>query len=199
MPNSRYSRFVKLAKLAFPSLAAALIGVLLIFPYLKNDTKDFRLDITRPKKGELEKLHVENTVFYITDKDNKVNNFIAQNIDETTPGSKIVKLTNPEGLLPLDNDRWVSIKAPLGFFNQKTNLLELQKNIELFYSEGMNITTSSAFFDFNKSRSYGKKAINGQGFLGDIQATGFEYSSTTDILIFNGPAHITIKEESLKK
>ncbi|MFR8206612.1 MAG: hypothetical protein ACLU99_09995 [Alphaproteobacteria bacterium] len=74
-----------------PSIAAVLIGLLLVFPSLKKDTRDFKLDITRPKQGELEKLHVENTVFYITDKDNKVNNFLAQNIDETAPGSKIIK------------------------------------------------------------------------------------------------------------
>jgi len=199
LPESRYSRFVKLAKLALPSIAAVLIAVLLIFPSLKDNSKDFRLDITRPKKGELEKLHIENTVFYITDKDNKVNNFVALNIDETSPGSKLVKLTKPEGLLPLDDNRWVNIKAPVGFFNQKINLLELQKDIELFYSEGMNITTSSAFFDFNKSYSYGKKPIIGQGFLGKIKATGFNYSSSTHILTFTGPAHITINEESITK
>ncbi|MBR6663421.1 MAG: LPS export ABC transporter periplasmic protein LptC [Alphaproteobacteria bacterium] len=199
LPESCYSRFVKLAKLALPSTAAVLVAVLLIFPSLKDNSKDFRLDITRPKKGELEKLHVENTVFYITDKDNKVNNFVAQNIDETSPGSKLVKLTKPEGIIPQDNQKWINIKAPLGFFNQNNNLLELQENIEIFYSEGMNISTTSAFFDFNKSHSYGQKPVIGQGFLGKIKATGFNYYSDNKILTFTGPAHITINEESIKK
>ena len=39
LPESRYSRFVKLAKLALPSIAAVLIAVLLIFPSLKDNSK----------------------------------------------------------------------------------------------------------------------------------------------------------------
>ena len=198
-PLLKHSRFVKLAKLALPSIAAVLIGLLLLFPSLRQDARDFKLDITRPKRGELEKLHVENTVFYITDKDNKVNNFVASNIDETAPGSKLVKLTKPEGILPLDQDRWLSIKAPIGFFNQKNNLLELKEHVEMFYSEGMNVITSSAFFDFNSSKGYGNKPIKGQGFLGDLEAEGFEFSTKEDILIFKGHNDITIKEESFSK
>ena len=195
----RHSRFVKLAKLALPSIAAILIVLLLLFPSLRQDAREFKLDITRPKQGELEKLHVENTIFYITDKDNKVNNFVASNIDETAPGSKLIKLTKPEGILPLDKERWISIKAPIGFFNQKNNLLELKEQVEMFYSEGMNVITSSAFFDFNSSKGYGNKPIKGQGFLGDLKAEGFEFSSKDDILIFKGHNDITIKEESFSK
>ncbi len=61
------------------------------------------MDVTLPKKGELEKLHMEETVFYITDADNKVNNFNADKIDETEPGSKLLKLTNPQGIVPGSN------------------------------------------------------------------------------------------------
>ena len=71
---SKHTRFVRIAKLVLPSAAAILIGLLLIFPSLKKDAREFKLDITRPKQGELEKLHVENTVLYITDKNNKINN-----------------------------------------------------------------------------------------------------------------------------
>lgn len=198
-PLLKHSRFVKLAKLALPSIAAVLIVLLLLFPSLRQDARDFKLDITRPKQGELEKLHVENTVFYITDKDNKVNNFIASNIDETSPGSKLIKLSKPEGILPLDKERWINIKAPIGFFNQTNNLLELKEQVEMFYSEGMNVITSSAFFDFNNSKGYGNKPIKGQGFLGDLEAEGFEFSTKDDILIFKGHNDITIKEESFSK
>ena len=198
-PLNRHSRFVKLAKLALPSAAAVLVALLLFFPYLKKDTRDFRLDITRPKQGELEKLHIENTVFYITDKDNKVNNFVASNIDETAPGSKLIKLSSPEGIMPLDNGNWVNVKSPLGFYNQTNNLLELKDNVEIFYSEGMTVSTTSAFFDFNTSRSYGRRPVTGQGFLGELQAEGFEYSANNHILTFTGHNDITVKEESFAK
>ena len=128
-----------------------------------------------------------------------MNNFVASNIDETSPGSKLIKLSKPEGILPLDKERWINIKAPIGFFNQTNNLLELKEQVEMFYSEGMNVITSSAFFDFNNSKGYGNKPIKGQGFLGDLEAEGFEFSTKDDILIFKGHNDITIKEESFSK
>lgn len=197
--TDKHSSKVKRAKLVLPSIAAVLIGVLLAYPSIKKDGKEFEINITLPKKGELEKLHVENTVFYITDKDNKVNNFVASNIDETSPGSKLIKLSNPEGILPLDGSKWVNIKAPSGLFNQNTNLLELQQNVEIFYSEGMNLSTSSAFFDFNTSKGYGTEKVTGNGFMGAITSEGFEFLAKKHILIFNGHTNININEESFKK
>lgn len=197
--KDKHSDKVKRAKLILPSVAAVLISALLIYPALKKDSNEFELDITLPKKGELEKLHVENTVFYITDKDNKVNNFVASNIDETSPGSKLIKLSNPEGIIPLDDIRWVNLKSPSGLFNQNNNLLELQQNVEIFYSEGMNLSTSSAFFDFNTSKGYGKEKVIGNGFMGSITSEGFEFLAKDHILTFNGHTNININEESIRK
>lgn len=197
-PVSRHSRYVRRAKLLFPSLAAILLGLLIIFPYLDEDARDFRLDITKPKRGELEKLHIENTIFYITDKNNKVHNFTATNIDETAPGSKLIKLTSPEGLMPLKLDEWVNIKAPIGFFDQDNNTLRLNENVDLFYNEGMTVNTPEVTFDFNQSKGYSDKPVTAQGEFGDLQAEGFEFSSKNDVLIFTGHTNILIKEEKLK-
>ncbi len=181
-----------------PSIAAVLIGALLVYPSLKTDPKDFKLDITRPKKGELEKLHVENTVLYVTDKNNRINNFVAQNIDETAPGSKLVKLTSPEGMLPVNDTDWANIKAPTGYFDQNKNTMTLTDNVEIFYSEGMSLQTPDATFDFNSSRGFGENGVTADGYFGNLKADGFEFSTQDDILIFNGHSDITIKEESLK-
>lgn len=64
---------------------------------------------------------MENTVFYVTDDANRVNNFTADTIDETEPGSKLIKLIRPEGLLPSSDDRWISVKSPVGFYDQNKN------------------------------------------------------------------------------
>lgn len=194
----RHTRFVRMAKLLLPSTAAVLLGVLLVFPALRKDVRDFQLDITRPKQGELEKLHVEDTVFYITDKKNKVNNFIADRIDETEPGSKLIKLIKPEGLLPLSETNWANIKAPIGYFDQNKNLLHLLEDVELFYSEGMTANTTEAYYDFNTGKGYGNAKVTAGGYFGDLLADGFKFDSNNDILIFTGHNDITIKEESFK-
>ena len=55
--ENMHTRLIRLAKLFLPGAAALLISLLLIFPNLRQQSYDIKLDITRPKRGELEKLH----------------------------------------------------------------------------------------------------------------------------------------------
>jgi len=195
---TRRAQIMRWIKLALPSLAALLIGLLIIIPHLQNEDSRFDMDITRPKKGELEKLHMEQTVFYITDADNKVNNFNADNIDETEPGSKILKLTNPQGIIPGSNQTWINIQAPAGYFNQETNILQLIENVEMFYSDGLTANSTEMFFDFKRSKAYGVKPVTVDGETSHIEAEGFEYDNKQNLLTFTGKTHITIPEEQFK-
>ena len=52
------TRLVRFAKLLLPALAASMTALLVLIPYLKQDEYDISINITKPKAGELEKLHV---------------------------------------------------------------------------------------------------------------------------------------------
>lgn len=195
---TRHTKIIRMTKLLLPSIAALLVGLLILFPSLKQTNDEFSVDITYPKKGELEKLHMENTVFYITDKDNKINNFTAKSVDETEPGSKLVKLSEPDGVLPSNNDTWINIKAPSGLYNQETSVLNLNNDVDVFYSDGMTAQTQEVTFDFKEGKGWGNKDVVSTGVFGNLTSQGFEFYSKKGLLIFTGKTHITIEEESLK-
>ena len=195
---SGHTRWVMLAKLALPGIAAVLAVTLLLFPSLKKDIKDFSLDFTIGK-GDIEKLNIEKTTIYLTDEKNKINNFTAEQIRETEAGSQIFTLSSPEALMPLNNDEWINIKSPKGAFNRQDSLLHLLNNVEIFYNRGMTIQTTEAFFDFKKSFGYSHQPVTGTGFVGDISAEGFTFSGQDNILTFLGKTSITVNPESLKK
>ena len=196
-PNiTQHTKIVRLAKLLLPAAAALLFGLLLLFPSL-ND-KEFKIDITRPQKGELEKLHIQNTTFYITDKNNRVNNFTADNVDETSPGSKLVKLTNPKGIMPTSENVWIDIQSPTGYFDQTANSLKLQDNVEMVYSDGMTVNVPDMVFFFADSKGFSDKPVKARGHLGDLDSEGFEFYKDKNILIFTGKTHIIIDEDTLK-
>jgi LPS export ABC transporter protein LptC len=187
-----------LAKLALPAIAAILAVTIIVLPNLKEDIKEFGLDFTIGK-GEFEQLNIKNTTMYVTDEKNRVNNFVADQIQETQVKSKIYNLNKPEAMMPLDNVEWINIKSPDGVFDQNTSLLTLQNNVEIFYSKGMNILTKEASFDFNKSYGYSNHPVTGDGFIGEVSSQGFEYKGSDNILSFTGKTHILIKEEALSK
>ena len=197
-PLTRRAKIMRWIKIALPSLAALLIGLLIVMPSLQTESERLAVDITRPKKGELEKLHMEQTAFYITDADNKVNNFNADNIDETEPGSKLLKLKNPSGILPNEDNTWINIQSPEGYYNQNTSLLHLLKGVEIFYSNGATATSDEMFFDFKQSKAYSVKPTTVDDENGHIESQGFEYYQDKDLLIFTGKTHITMPEEQFK-
>lgn len=195
---SKHTRRVQLAKLILPSFAAVLIALLLILPSLQNSGKEFLLDVTLPKKGELEKLHVEKTVLNITDKKNRVNNFTADNIDETEPGSKLIKLKNPDGVMPTTDIEWINVKSPTGFYNQNKNTLILTDNVEIYYSPGMNVNVYDILYDFKTNIAKSDNPVKAQGEIGDLTSEAFEMNTDTGVITFKGKTFIKLREESLK-
>ena len=125
-PMSKGLRFVKLG---FPCLAALLLGLMVVVPSVKKNV-DLQDRTTFPRKEELEKLHMEDTVFHFTDGNNRVSEVIAENIDETEPGSNKVKIMHPKGYITTANGK-VNIISETGFFNQKENILDLQDNVRV--------------------------------------------------------------------
>ena len=191
---AKHTHIIKMMKLLLPSIAAVLLGMLIIIPNLSQIDDTVSLDITLPKKGELEKLHMENTDFYITDRNNKVNNFLARNIDETSPGSKLIKLTDPEGIIPSANGTWYNIKSPLGYYDQNKNTLKLEQQVDVFYSDGMTAKTTEFLYDFKTGIGTSVTPVSADGELGTLSAEGMEFYNDQNLIIFTGKTHIVIDD-----
>ena len=191
----RRTRTIRIIKLTLPMVAAALAGLLIVLPSLQSREDEFQINIPKPKAGELEKLHMENTVFYMTDKNNLVNNFTAETIDETSPGSKLVKLINPEGLLPTSESKWLSIKSPIGYYDQNQNLLWLDENVSMVYSDGMKAQTKRIYYDGKTAQAYSKTPVTANGYFGNLKSEGFEYYKDKDLIIFTGKSKIVIHQD----
>ena len=185
------TKFLRTIKLVMPSVAAIIIGFIVVFPSLKNETNIVKHDITVPKEGELEKLHIEKTVFSITDKDNQVSTITADSIDETEPKSKLIKIKNPKGTLPASKKGDViDFVAKTGYYNQNDAHIRVQNNVKAVYTDGSTVLTQSAEFDFNKHLGSGKDDIYAQGTWGKLWAQGFEYYQKDEILILLGSSKI---------
>ncbi|MBR1649278.1 MAG: LPS export ABC transporter periplasmic protein LptC [Alphaproteobacteria bacterium] len=191
--NTRRQKLVRTIKIVFPAVAAALIGMLAVFPSLQERI-DISAQIAKPTKQELEKLHMENTVLYVTDKSNRVNSFKAEKIDETEPSSQVLKIVSPVGKIPSSDGNFIDIVAPWGFYDRNASLISLNENVDITYSDGMKAKTEEMFFDSKASKAYGLKPIEASGKYGLLKSQGFEYHTDSEYALFNGNAEIHIDE-----
>lgn len=185
----RHRKVMRLIKIGFPAAAAALIGLLAVFPSLQ-ERGEFSVQISKPTRQELEKLHMENTVLYVTDKNNRVNSFVAENIDETEPGSQLAKINNPKGKIPTSDDAWLDVTAPYGYFNQKNKLLSLKEDVNIKYSGGMTAHTEELYYDSQAAKAYGGKPVTASGDKGSLKSEGFEYYTDDELAVFTGKTEI---------
>ncbi|MBQ7303679.1 MAG: hypothetical protein IJW75_02015 [Alphaproteobacteria bacterium] len=195
--NSRV-KVLRLAKLLMPSIAAAIVGFIMVFPSLKDDKIVAKTDITMPKKGELEKLHVEKTVFSIINDENQVSIIKADSLDETQSGSKIIKINNINGKLPAGkNGDAINLEAKIGYYNQNKSHIKVLDNVKAIYSDGTTLLTQSAEYDFNNSFGYGNDDIYAYGNWGKLWAQSFKYYQKDEILLLIGKSKVVNEDNVL--
>lgn len=171
-------------KLMLPCVAAALLGVMVVMPNVRKSV-DLQDDITIPHKNEMEKLHIEETVFSSTDNKNRVNKVTADSVDETSPGSKIMKIINPQGSIPTDSGV-VDIVSDEGFFDQNTNIINLYGDVHAVVDNNTVITSSEVSYDFNTGKGEGNKPVSATGDWGTLDAEAFAYDKNEEILTLKG-------------
>ena len=185
----------RMFKLTLPCVAAALLGIMVVIPNIRKSV-DLQDNITVPRKGEMEKLHIEQTVFNSTDNKNRVNKIVADSVDETSPGSKIVRIANPRGSIPTDSGV-AEITASEGFFNQNNNVLSLSADVRAVVDNDTVITSTEANYDFDKEYGWGDKAIKAKGEWGNLTAEAFSYDKSKEILTLKGRNKIVGKGSTL--
>ncbi len=189
------SGWTRFAKLGFPCMAAILLGLMVVIPNIHKSV-ELKDSITMPRKSEMEKLHIEETVFSATDNKNRVNRLTADSLDEVAPHSKKVKIINPHGNIPID-DGEVKISSDIGFWTQDTNLVELEQNVRAMVNETTIITTTKATYDFSSDIGYGDEEVEAQGDWGHLTADAFHYDKNTEILLLKGHSHLISKRGEL--
>ncbi len=190
--RSHSSRWARLIKIGGPCIAAAIFGLMVIMPNIKKSI-DIRDNVTMPKINEMEKLHMEETVFSTTDSKNRISRIVADSVDELEPGSPKVKILNPHGTIPTDNGEMV-IVADVGYFDQKATILDLEHDINAVIEEKTTISTERATYDFKSEYGYGNAPIFASGEWGKAQAQSFNYDKKNNELMLNGNTEITTKE-----
>lgn len=174
----------RLIKIALPCVAAALLGLMVVMPNIKKSV-DLTDTVTLPRKNEMEQLHIEQTVFNITDSKNRVNKIVADNVDETDNDTSRYKIINPQGTIPTDSGN-VVITSNVGWFDQQKNVLELEDDVKALLDDGTVVRTTAVVYDFDKEKGRGNSAVRAEGNWGTMNAESFDYDKSKEKLTLKG-------------
>ena len=199
----RYSplsgRFVGIAKVLLPTIAAALIVIVVIWPELSEQENRFRLGPARIDRSEAENLRMLNARFTGVDASRRPFTVTADSADQSDAKSASIVLDAPKADILLSNGAWVALTATNGSFNREQQILELTGNVNLFHDSGYEFHTQNAVFDLTAGAATGTEPVEGQGPFGHLQAEGFRIYNRGERVEFTGKAKLTITPKSSVK
>lgn len=171
--TTRRMKVVRFFRLFLPCLTALLLGLgVMLFDFETNN--DSSIALADKDRIYFEKFHIKNTVFEITDLDNKYSTLKADTIDEVSSGTKLYNLTKPYAT-STDKNKTITLNATSGQYNQNTQELTLNTNVVANYNEQMEITTNSGVYNFAKDFGFGNEKIIGNGEKGYFEADKFTF------------------------
>ncbi len=188
-----YTRFVKSMRFILPLIALILSVVVMTWPEMEDKIviipKDQLISASETKIGENELI---NPHFETTDAQQQPVNVTADRAVQNQENPNLVKLDNPKADLKMKNGSAVNIKAAQGTYEQEVEKLFLQENVKIHHESGYELQAEELRIDLKTREAFSDKAVQIIGPEATIYAAGLEGNVEDGILIFKGPAKLTL-------
>lgn len=192
--NPLYGRFVGIAKVLLPTIATAIIVLIVVWPELNEQSGRFTLEpAARIDPAEAENLRMVNARFTGVDASQRPFAVTADSADQASAKSDEITLTAPKADILLDNGAWVALTAESGVFNREMQVLELIGGVNLFHDSGYEFQTESIVLDLAAGDAIGTEPVRGQGPFGYLRAEGFRIYNRGERVEFTGKSKLVIR------
>jgi lipopolysaccharide export system protein LptC len=190
--NPRYTRFVGMMKILLPSVAALLMGIVVIWPQISGRDERFRVSFSALSAKEVDALTMLNARFFGTDDRNQPFSVTADSATEASKGALAVELEAPKADLMANDGTWLALGADSGVYSRPSNTLDLIGNVNLYHDKGYELHTSSARADLKLGTAAGDDPVKGQGPFGTLESQGFRLYDRGSRINFLGKAKLVL-------
>ena len=184
--RQRYSRFVGLMKIILPAVAAALLGLVVVWPRISPHRERTAVDFSQPDAARVDTLSIRNPKYYGTDQKNVPFTVTADIATQLDPESLVVTLEKPIADMARADGRSLVVNADTGFYRQKDDTLDLLGHVSMFRDDGFELHSESARVLIAKGDASGDEPAQGQGPNGTIEGEGFTMRDHGRVMIFTG-------------
>lgn len=186
---------VRLAKLALPAIALALLCLLLFWPEL--DGKEGRLSFRRGQSLVPEALQVTSPLYQGLDELNRPYTVTAmlarQQPGPVQAGAEVIDLDAPRADITLTDGAWLFIESRDGTYHRGRNWLDLRGDVTIYHDNGTRFRSEVAGVDLTAGQASSDRATQAQGPFGTIESEGFELTERGAVMVFTGRAHAVLE------
>ncbi|CAA7613078.1 conserved hypothetical protein [Candidatus Terasakiella magnetica] len=197
-PFARHSRFVGIMKIALPSLAAILLGLVVVWPKLTLEDSRFQVGFAKLPSKDVETLAMQNARYYGVDESNRPF-AVSSDLAVQEPGDRdLIRLKAPKADFTSTGGANIVVDALSGIYHQSSKLLDLTGEVNLYHDAGYELHTASATIDLGRNLARGVEPVEGHGPQGQIRSMGFELQGKGREITFSGKSHLTLRGASPK-
>lgn len=188
--SKKHSARVRRLRLLFPIAALAVIVVLMTW---KSDNAPLtavpREEISPQTVSQNELIKPK---FQSEDENGQPYTITADKATQNAENMDLLLLQQPVADIALKSGDTISLKAANGLYSQGKKDLDLDGQVEIHHDSGYEIKTQKMKIDVQGQIITSDTPVIGSGPEADISASGLNVNGNSKVLIFNGPAKLTL-------
>ena len=190
---SRYTRFVVFSKWFLGVVSLLAMTLLIAWPLLSHNNSGVRVSFVMQegKNGQSSVTPVMNKPRY-EGADNKGQKYTITADKATQQSTTLIGLENVAADMFPSSGAWLSLTAKAGEYHDDSKLLFLSGGVMLYHEDGYQFTTERVKVDTKTSTAHGDLAVEGQGPMGKLLATGFEIRDNGSRILFGGRGRVNM-------
>ena len=193
--TARYSRFVRLMRLALPLAAVGLVALVFIRMNGEQDTiVPMRLDEKELKSKNIAKNELMNPKFESTDKKGQPYEITALRAVQGEINKDLIMLEEPVGVLTMNDGTRIKVRSKTGAYRQDTERFYLEGSVFMEHAQGYTLASDEAHVDLKNNFAWSEQDVQGTGPDMHITASGMQANGKTGEVIFTGPATLTLEK-----
>ncbi len=192
---TKYSRFVRIMRLALPLAAVIIVAVL----FIRVSMEEKNIEPIKQNSPEIKEQHIAknellNPKFESMDKDNNPYEITAERAVQGEINKDLIMLDRPVGVISMNKGTNITMSSDTGAYRQDTGRFFLQGNVFLQHDDGYSLRSSEAHIDLKQNFAWTEKDVQGGGDDLSIVSKGVSANGKTGEIIFVGPAKLILKD-----
>lgn len=184
-----HSRMVVSLKVLLPSLAALLVGLVILWPQLQA-RQDEAISIVSETDAAPQDQMMVNPRFFTVDGKGEPLNMTAENAYELPGETRRIRLNNVKADLVLKDNRFLALDAAAAVYFQSKDTVELSESVNLYSEDGFELNTTQAQIGLKDQNLKGTAETFIRTPAGTAVSDGFEITDGGTIVRLTGKTKV---------